>query len=861
MKRIVLLCLILYCSLSVCEAEGDRTGNTLGEQLNRGMVAIHQGKGEVSVSWRLFRSDSPSIEFDLYRSTEDGKQQKLNRNPLKDYTFYTDREVDVSRSQRYVLYARQSSDARAIQVASYLLTPELASRAYLSIPLEPLAFDTAHIFQPNDASVGDLDGDGEMEIVIKRMGAFYACSQKGMCPHSMVLEAYKLDGKRLWQIDLGVNIRQGAQYFQFIVYDFDGDGCAEVALKTVEGTRFGDGSVIGDTDGDGITDYVIRDPALRTYGKILSGPEFFSVVEGKTGRELARGPYITRGRSEDWGDNYGNRVDRQLAAVGYFDGKHPGIFWGRGYNGRSAMQVWNFVNGKLELLWKLDTRDDPALKDYENQGNHNIRIADVDGDGKDEVIYGACAIDHDGSPLHTTCLGHGDALHLTDIDPSHSGLEVWQGHEYAPGGSTLRDACTGEILFRIPTAGDVGRAMCADIDPRYPGCEIWSSHSGGLYSCKGEKITDRIPSVNMAVWWDGDLTRELLDGVRIQKWTENGLQDLFDGRKLGVLSNNGTKANPCLAADILGDWREEVIWRSADNNELRIYLTPYETTYRFPTFWEDTVYRVNVALQNVGYNQPTHLGHYFGPDNDITLREAYRQAEQMKWRLQMKDSGKGDWQKQWFLDGGKASITNDETGLTFKAGTTPLSDADHAVLWTKQEFAGRVMLSFDFMRLDSIDRFVNIIYLLASGSGAAGYDEDISRWQESRRIPAMKCYFEHMNALHLSFAAFENHFPDHNNGYIRARRYLPERGLGLTGTALSPEYLSPMLFETGVPYRIGVIWDGRVLMMKVADKHTGRERYFRFYADDFPSIKKGRIGIRQMCTRASRYGDFRVWAE
>lgn len=859
MKKIFLLVGLLVQLIGLWGAEQERITTALGERLNRGMVAIHEGNGRVTVSWRLFKADPATVEFDLYRSAAGGQAIQLNRHPLKDFTCYSDEGVDVSQTQRYILYARPAAGEVAKEIASYTLTPALAAKPYLSIPLQPLAFDTAHVFQPNDASVGDLDGDGELEIVIKRMGAFYACSQKGLCPHTMVLEAYKLDGTRLWQIDLGVNIRQGAQYFQFLVYDFDGDGCTEVAMKTSEGTRFGDGQIIGDTDGDGITDYVIKDPSLRTFGKILSGPEFFSVVEGKTGRELARGPYIERGRSEDWGDNYGNRVDRQLGAVGYFDGAHPGIFWGRGYNGPSAMQVWNFKEGKLQLLWKLDTRLDPALKDYENQGNHNIRIADVDGDGKDEVIYGACAIDHDGSPLHTTRLGHGDALHLTDIDPSRPGLEVWQGHEYAPGGSTLRDARTGEILFRIPAGDDVGRAMCADIDPRYPGCEVWSSHSGGLYSCRGEKISGQLPSINMAVWWDGDLTRELLDGVRIQKWTERGLQNLFDGKGKGILSNNGTKANPCLAADILGDWREEVIWRNEENNELRIYLTPYATTYRFPTLLEDSVYRLNVAVQNVGYNQPTQLGHYFGPDQDKILREAFQQAEKLDWQLKMQDEGQKDWRKYWFLDGEKAVVENGSGGITFKAGRQPLSDADHAVLWTKQVFEGEIRVEFDFTRLDSTDRFVHILYLLASGSGAPGYDRDIYKWRKKRRMPAMQCYFEHMNALHLSFAAFENKLPAHNTGYVRGRCYLPERGKGLQGTALAPEYLSPFLFETGVSYRISVIRHADWLMMRVTDLQTGQERFFRFHTEAFPALQQGRVGIRQMCTRMGRYADIKIW--
>jgi len=623
-KKPAFALMILVCTLVWVTATGfaktiPNYKVALTEKLDRGMIAIHNGKGEVSVSWRLFKKDAPDISFDLYRTPSGGKPIKINKAPLATSTYYIDQNVDTSTDQLYSLSVHRKDDKEGKSVASYLLSVERAKKPYLSIPLVPLTFESAALYEPNDASVGDLDGDGELEIVLKRMGAFYACSQAGMCPGGIILEAYKLNGTRLWQMDLGPNIRQGAQYFQFLVYDFDGDGRAEVAMKTSEGTRFGDNQVIGDTNGDGVTDYINRDSTSRMYGKILTGPEFFSVVEGRTGKELARGPYIERGRVEDWGDNYGNRVDRQLGAVGYFDGKTPCIFWGRGYNGKSVMHTWTFRNGKLKRLWQFDTSSSEKYKDYANQGNHNIRIGDVDGDGKDEVIYGSCAIDHDGKPLYTTKLGHGDAMHLTDIDPSRPGLEVWQSHEYfpCPAGSSLCDARTGELLVKIPSTSDVGRCMCADIDARYPGCEIWSSQSGGVLSCKGDVISTKVPSINMAVWWDGDLSRELLDGTRIEKWTGDGTITLFDGKESGILSNNGTKKNPCLAADILGDWREEVIWRSKDNKELRIYLTPYETSYRFPTFLDDIIYRLSVVTENVGYNQPTQPGFYFGTDAEV----------------------------------------------------------------------------------------------------------------------------------------------------------------------------------------------------------------------------------------------------
>ncbi|MCC8088007.1 MAG: DUF1961 family protein [Rikenellaceae bacterium] len=821
------------------------------ERLNRGLVAIHQGQGLVSVAWRMLQDDPEDITFDLYRSVGGGEAVKINRSPLKISTYFQDKGVDTSQDVKYILHIAGSVNP----VGSYELTVERAKTPYISIPMYPLEFDTLNLYHPNDISVGDLDGDGEMEIVVKRIGANYACSQPGLCPGGVILEAYKLDGRRLWQIDLGPNIRSGAQYLQFLVYDFNGNGRAEVAMKTSEGTIFGDGEVIGDIDGDGITDYRIMDSTLRTYGKILSGPEFFSIVDGITGAEIARGPYIERGKSEDWGDNYGNRVDRQLGAVGYFDGENPCIFWGRGYNGRSVMHAWRFAGGELEQLWTVDTNNEP-YGDYANQENHNISIGDVDGDGKDEVMYGACAIDHDGSPLYSTKLGHGDAMHLTNIDPSREGLEVWQGHEYGPGGSSLRDARTGELLVHIPHNDDVGRAMTADIDPRYPGNEIWSSRSGGLLTSNGELIYHRPPSINMAVWWDGDLSRELLDGVRIDKWHGFGTTTIFDGKELGIASNNGTKANPCLIADIFGDWREEVIWRSEDNSEIRIYMTPYPTAYRFPTFLQDVVYRLSVAHQNVGYNQPTHYGNYFGTDYDPVMRARFAEMNDANWTLEFNDQGKSGWEKKWFLDGDKAAVMNTPLGIEFHAGPDLASDADHSVLWTMDSFEGDIKIEYEFTRLDSLDRFVNIIYIQAEGSGEDGYDKDIYKWKDKRTIPAMKEYFNHMNTIHISYAAYENDPDVRDTDYIRGRRYMPENKRGLQDTELTPEYLFPLLFEPMVTYRMTFIKRGTEIIMKVSG--GGSERYFYFSAEDYPPVKSGRVGLRQMSGRKSVYSNITI---
>ena len=239
----------------------------------------------------------------------------------------------------------------------------------------------------------------------------------------------------------------------------------------------------------------------------------------------------------------------------------------------------------------------------------------MDGDGCDEIIYGSCAIDHNGKGRYSTKMGHGDAIHLTHFDPSRKGLQVWDCHENKRDGSTYRDAATGEIILQVKSDKDVGRCMAADIDPTQPGVEMWSWEAG-MRNAKGEAIAGRIKGLptNMAVWWDGDLLRELLDKNIISKydWKAQKVNRIVTFE--GALSNNGTKAVPCLQGDIVGDWREEVLLRSEDNCSLRLYVSTIPTEYRFHTFLEDPIYRINIATQNVGYNQPTQPGFYFGPD-------------------------------------------------------------------------------------------------------------------------------------------------------------------------------------------------------------------------------------------------------
>lgn len=575
----------------------------------------------VLVSWRWLPDDADDITFDVYRNGI-----KLNETPISKSTNYKDLTAEIGQNYTYEV---KSSDK---SLGTCKITPtDGAAGFYRSIKVK-----TRVDYDINDGAIGDLDGDGEYEIVIKRQVIGQARDvgdtkpwtglQKGTC----LLEAYKLDGTSngvpMWTIDMGKNISQGQHTTQFLVYDFDGDGKAEIALRTSEGTTFGDGTIIGDVDGDGKTDY--RDASS---GRVLDGPEFLSLVDGETGVEMTRTEYIPRGEKDTreayWGDAWGNRSERFLMGVGHFgsqDGR-ASIVMCRGYY--KNFQLWavhyNSADNKLRTRWKFNTANGYSAQ-WLDSGNHNLSIGDVDDDGKDEIIYGSCGIDHDGKGMYTTGLGHGDALHLGKFDPNRSGLQIVDCHEhqeYHNGkGVDFRDAATGEVLWYIPGSGDIGRCMVADVDPATPGCEVWSSASAtDMYSCKGEKLSKNAPvckdgkiSYNMGIWWSGSLNRQVLDNAMVQSYTDGRL--FTGGTNLGVTTINDTKANPCFYGDIWGDWREEMIYTTNDYSELRIFTTDFETQYRIRPLMEDHIYRISAAHQNIGYNQPTHTGFYLGSD-------------------------------------------------------------------------------------------------------------------------------------------------------------------------------------------------------------------------------------------------------
>lgn len=582
------------------------------EYLKRGIVAIPADSG-VFVSWRLLGTEAQDTHFDLYR-TENNSTKKLNEKPLSNETNFLDKTADKAKNYTYFVKSNTQHQEVDQDFAKYTAN----QKPYFSIPLK-----TPTGYTPNDASVADLDGDGEYEIILHQTGRSKDNSQKGETDPP-IIQAYKIDGKLLWEINLGKNIREGAHYTQFLVYDLDKDGKAEIVMKTAYGSRDGKGKFIGDPT----KNYVNEN------GMILSGPEFLTVFDGQTGEEINTVNYqvprfpgslnpTAEQMTETWGDAKGNRIDRFLGAVAYLDGETPSVIMSRGYYTRTAIVAWDYKDKKLSLRWLFDTESSEENKKYRGQGNHNLSIADVDNDGKDEIVFGAMTIDDDGKVLNSTGYGHGDALHVGDLDPSNPGLEIFDIQErFDDAGAHFRDGKTGKVLWKLPStiyseAGKFqgpGRGLSLNIDPRYEGSESWAAGAGlkGVYNTKGKKISDKNPPANMGIYWDGDFLSEILDGTNISKWDWKKEKSnlIFDAENFHCESNNGTKKNPALVADLFGDWREEVMYRTADNQELIIFSTTIQTKHRLYTLMHNPQYRLSIVWQNVGYNQPPHTDYY-----------------------------------------------------------------------------------------------------------------------------------------------------------------------------------------------------------------------------------------------------------
>lgn len=590
------------------------------EKLDRGLVAVKTSEG-VFISWRYLSTDSDSTLFELYRDGE-----KIGDAPFV-LTNYLD--ADGCDTSHYVVKTFcGGKELESSQPVTPWQQPYL--RIHLDRPEEGVTPPFHAInrgrdlnrpngeryrYIPGDCSVGDVDGDGQYEIVLRwdptnaRDNSFRGYTGE------VYLDCYKLDGTRLWRINLGKNIRAGAHYTQFMVYDLDGDGRSEVACKTAPGTVDGVGAYVLLEGDDPQADY--RTPTGdQVVGTIMDGPEYLTVFDGETGAALSTVPYQPgRDITHKWGDDKANRSERYLACVACLDGVHPSLVMCRGYYTNAYLAAYDFDGTQLKLRWFH--RSERKGKGLYGEGAHSLSVADVDGDGCDEIIYGAAVLDHDGTVLHRTGLEHGDALHVSDLMPDRPGLEIFMIHEEA-GGADVRDARTGEILFREDDDKDTGRGVAADIDPRYRGFEFWSLASSNIYSTDGFKVIarGRIP-VNFRIYWDGDLCDELLDGTRISKWIpeKNRCETYVDFRELQPVSScNGSKKTPSISADILGDWREEVIlWDRTAASDLVLFTTTAPTPYRIPTLMHDPVYRMSIVWQNVAYNQPPHLGFYL-PD-------------------------------------------------------------------------------------------------------------------------------------------------------------------------------------------------------------------------------------------------------
>ena len=587
-----------------------------GEKLSRGLIGIPTEDG-MYFSWRMTLEDAAGLQFDLYRSSGGGAEVKLNKEPIDRTSDFLDRTVDYTVDNRWTLKATTG------EVAIWTRLKGEERNPYLSVPVcKPEDGEIAgesFTYTANDCSVGDLDGDGEYEIILKWFPSNSKRPPQRGFTGNTYLDAYKMDGTRLWRIDLGPNVRSGAATTNFLVFDFDGDGCAEICCKTGDGTVDGLGHRIGDAQADWRT----WDKKSPTYGKIVNGPEYLTVFEERTGKELDSKEYIpTRYPLDGWGgvggncgnDNTGGRSDRFTAGVAFLDGKTPSPVMVRGWYGRTVVAAWTFTNGALKHTWTFDSAA-PGWEAYSGMGNHSVTVADFDGDGCDEICVGAMTVDHDGKGLFTTGLRHGDALHAGRFIPSRQGMQVFGVHENEGDNEIVKrtpavamfDGATGEFIWQDGLGQDAGRGVAADIDPRYDGAECWCNIGGLRRGDTGEIICNRKPdSCNFTIYWDADPLAELLDHVSISKWNWNAESTDLLLKAEGVVSNNGTKGNPCLSGDILGDWREEVIWASEDQTELRIYSTTIPAVDRRATWMNDRQYRLAIAWQNVAYNQPPH---------------------------------------------------------------------------------------------------------------------------------------------------------------------------------------------------------------------------------------------------------------
>ena len=622
------------------------------EKLDRGTVAVKTNDG-VYLSWRLLGTESLTNQaFDIYRDSE-----KIYTTGEHDATCYTDSKGTADNKYTVVPKGEAIDKTEAVDVWTTNTTYKGRSVAYKDIAFKvpdggKTPKDEEYTYTANDMSVGDLDGDGEYEYIVKWDPSNSKDNSVKGYTGNVYLDAYELDGTLLWRIDLGVNIRAGAHYTQYMVYDFDGDGKSEVILKTAPGSKDGEGNYVSKagkniTKGDDKKDY--RNSSGLLMGKD-GGPEYLTVFNGETGAAMQTvdfDPPRSILTSSEWGDSYANRSERYLAAVAYLDGVHPSVVMTRGYytyvyaaaytwDGTDLKEQWLSTNTPTEanggtgctVKYADGTSKNNTNKTLYAQGAHSVSVADVDNDGYDEIIFGSAVLDHDGTVLTYDGRGHGDAEHVSDFD-NDGKQEIFMAHEAGKhNDDTIPYAVdikryNGDIMLQA-AQGDIGRGIMDNVDDEYALSSgnlslFWSVAADGIYNQAGEKVGD-IPNShgsnmeNFAVYWDGDLGRELLDGNKLVKYSiKSGAERIYYNSKNSALPgsiNNGTKSNACLTADLFGDWREEIVLRYGDG--VRIYFSTIPTDYRLTTLMHDSQYRCAIAWQNVGYNQSPHTSYYIG---------------------------------------------------------------------------------------------------------------------------------------------------------------------------------------------------------------------------------------------------------
>ena len=627
------------------------------EKLDRGLIAI-KTDGGVYLSWRLFDNEDnifgsadKNVSFNVYR---DGK--KISEVATK--TNYVDSTIGTNYSVAPVINGVEGEKCNP--VTAY-------NNSYFDIPLlkpdDETIYDPSnnklatYSFFPADCSTGDVDGDGEYEIIVK-----WTSHERdvGTPAYSgtVHLAAYKLDGTKLWKndIELGKNVYSSAHTLQFLVYDFDGDGKSEVICQTSLGSKDGQGKYVSnaaqtDEEIKAITDKENSTADYRSSsGVITKGEEFLTVFNGETGAAMDTISLPTTRGSEngvDYGDDFGNRSNRFVSDIAYLDGEKPyaiylrGYYFGRNGKQRTSIAGISWDGTALSPTYRFDTQKgqegyyDGAYQ-YVGNGNHNCTVADVDNDGKDEFITGALCMevndDNEFRPKWCTYLQHGDALHIGNYDPTHTGFEFFTVHEDSGTnslsgnditldfGMSVIDAETGNIMFHEGASADTGRGVMANVGAGgyY---QIWSAKNSARQSNGGTDFTTatsltgrNTPSMNFRIFWDGDLYDNLLDGANITDWNGRNMSNIFSARNYDCVSINGTKANPSLQADLFGDWREEVVYPTTNGMALRVFSTTDTTDYKIKTLMQDPVYRSGVAAEQTAYNQPPHVGFYMGKE-------------------------------------------------------------------------------------------------------------------------------------------------------------------------------------------------------------------------------------------------------